>query len=386
MAQPGEVLDQPEFADPGMAHVGGFEALEQEHDYRVSADEIEGEIPEAVRGTFYHIGPGRNRIGGQTFGHWFDGDGMVHAITLDDSGVHYRNRFVRTPKYRAEIRAGRIVKRSIGHNAPGGILANMGRLPANCANTSLAWHAGRLLALWEGGRPWELDPSTLATRGEYDFGGRLGRFDAFSAHGKVDPETGCYFNHGLSISTRGPRLNLYRVNPEDMCPSAFIRAGWSVTRPSVHNTDSLAPGAAGWGLRPGLVCCLPVSSVGSGSSFRCSVMNLFFWKKNSKIDAFAMYIADDFYSHVHPDVAKEFVRGMPKDKKKTQRKVEQKLNAVIGAMQQFTKEESLGVYGKARLQKTFNDRLVELGYEGAVTRKLVEMILFKKTSRSSAQQ
>lgn len=214
MAQPEEELDQPEFADPGLAHVGGFEALEQEHDYRVSADEIEGEIPEAVRGTFYHIGPGRNRIGGQTFGHWFDGDGMVHAITLDDSGVHYRNRFVRTPKYRAETRAGRIVKRSFGHNAPGGILANMGRLPANCANTSLAWHAGRLLALWEGGRPWELDPSTLATRGEYDFGGRLGRFDAFSAHGKVDPETGCYFNHGLSMSARGPRLNLYRVNPE----------------------------------------------------------------------------------------------------------------------------------------------------------------------------
>ncbi len=202
------------FDDPGMAHVGGFEALEHEHDYRVSTDEIEGEIPEAVRGTFYHIGPGRNRIGGQTFGHWFDGDGMVHAITLDNAGAHYRNRFVRTPKYRAETRAGRIVKRSFGHNAPGGILANMGRLPANCANTSLAWHAGRLLALWEGGRPWEIDPFTLATRREYDFGGRLGRFDAFSAHGKVDPVTGCYFNHGMSMSARGPRLNLYRVNPE----------------------------------------------------------------------------------------------------------------------------------------------------------------------------
>ena len=214
MATAKERLDREDFDDPGMAHVGGFEALEEEHDYRVSTDEIEGESPEAVRGTFYHIGPGRNRIGGQTFGHWFDGDGMVHAITLDGSGAHYRNRFVRTPKYRAETRAGRIVKRSFGHNAPGGILANMGRLPANCANTSLAWHAGRLLALWEGGRPWEIDPTTLATRGEYDFGGRLGRFDAFSAHGKVDPETGCYFNHGMSMSARGPRLNLYRVNPE----------------------------------------------------------------------------------------------------------------------------------------------------------------------------
>jgi hypothetical protein len=115
-------------------------------------------------------------------------------------------------------------------------------------------------------------------------------------------------------------------------------------------------------------------------------MNLFFWKKNGKIDAYAMYIADDFYSHVHPDVARDFVQGTQKDKKKTQRKVEQKFNAVIGAMQQFTKEERLGVYGKARLQKTFHDRLIELGYEEAVTRKLVEMILFDKTNRGSAQQ
>ena len=115
-------------------------------------------------------------------------------------------------------------------------------------------------------------------------------------------------------------------------------------------------------------------------------MNLFFWKKNTKIDAFAVYIADDFYSHVHPDVAEEFVKGMSKDKKKAQRKVEQKLNAVIGAMHQFIKEESLGVYGKARLQKSFNDRLIELGYDGKVTRKIGEMILFNKTSRTAVQQ
>lgn len=114
-------------------------------------------------------------------------------------------------------------------------------------------------------------------------------------------------------------------------------------------------------------------------------MNLFFWKKNREIDAFAMYVADDFFSHVHPDVAEEFIRGMTKEKKKTQRKVQQKLNEVIGAMQQFAKEQSLGIYGKARLQKTFNDRLIELGYDASVTKRIGELILFSGANAGTAQ-
>lgn len=214
MATAKDKMDGIGFEDPKMAHVGGFEALEEEFSYEVTNDQIEGRVPEAVRGTLFRIGPGRNRIGNDVFGHWFDGDGMMHAITFTDEGAWYRNRYVRTPKYLAETRKQRIVKRSFGHNAPGGILKNAGRLPANCANTSLAWHAGKLLALWEGGRPWSLDPVTLETHGEYDFNGKLGRFDPFSAHGKHDPTTGCYFNHGMGVGKRGPQVNLYRINPE----------------------------------------------------------------------------------------------------------------------------------------------------------------------------
>ena len=162
---------------------------------------------------FFRIGPGRNKIGGQVFGHWFDGDGMLHALTFDDRGAWYRNRYVRTPKYLDETAAQRIVHRSFGHNAPGGILKNLGRQPANCANTSLAWHGGRLLALWEGGRPWQLDPVTLETVGEFNFGGQLGKMDAFSAHGKIDPDSGYYFNHGLGVGKRGPQVDVYRINP-----------------------------------------------------------------------------------------------------------------------------------------------------------------------------
>lgn len=214
MATAEQGLARADFDDPAMAHVGGFAAQTSELAYEITQHEIAGAIPATVRGTFFRIGPGRNRVGKDVFGHWFDGDGMLHAITFSDRGAWYRNRYVRTPKYNAETRAGRIVKRSFGHNAPGGVLKNIGRLPANAANTSLVWHAGRLLALWEGGRPWELDPVTLETRGEYDFGGQLGRFDTFSAHGKHDPATNCYFNHGMGVGKRGPQVNLYRVNAQ----------------------------------------------------------------------------------------------------------------------------------------------------------------------------
>ncbi len=206
--------------DQTVSHHGGFEALEDELEYTVPLRAIKGSIPEAVSGTFFRIGPGRNKIGGKEFGHWFDGDGMLHSVSFNEDGVAYRNRYVRTPKYLAETRADKIVMRSFGHNAPGGIRKNIGRLPANCANTNLVYHAGKLLALWEGGRPWRLDPATLETLGEYDYDGKLGRFNAFSAHGKVNPRTGVYYNFGIrpSFSPRGAltgkgAIDLYRIAP-----------------------------------------------------------------------------------------------------------------------------------------------------------------------------
>ena len=47
-------------------------------------------------------------------------------------------------------------------------------------------------------------------------------------------------------------------------------------------------------------------------------------------------------------------------------------------MQQFSAANSLGIYGKARLQKQFSDRLLELGYDVAVTNKIVETILLQR--------
>ena len=68
------------------------------------------------------------------------------------------------------------------------ILRRRARIAAS-ANTNIVWHAGKLFALEEGHRPFALDPETLAAQGYWDFdGGFTGA--RFTAHPKIDPETG----------------------------------------------------------------------------------------------------------------------------------------------------------------------------------------------------
>ncbi|MFS3130773.1 carotenoid oxygenase family protein [Nocardioides sp. Bht2] len=186
-----------------------FEALETEHDYWL--DEVEGRLPDDLAGTLYRNGPGRLEIGGSPLGHMFDGDGMLAMFAFDGGRVRFRNRYVRTSHYRAGQSSVGAPMRGLGTLRPGGPLANALRMPANVANTSVALHAGELLALWEGGKPHALDPDTLATRGVYDFDGQLRWLGAFSAHPKVDPLTGDLYNFGAEVVPR-PALRSYRVD------------------------------------------------------------------------------------------------------------------------------------------------------------------------------
>ncbi len=108
-------------------------------------------------------------------------------------------------------------------------------------------------------------------------------------------------------------------------------------------------------------------------------MGLLFWKDNRKIDAFAQAIADDLFSYVQPDVARQHVLGGGDNKrsKKQVAKVDQKFTDIVRQIERFTESNSLGVYGKARLLKKFNERLEELGYSTDVVTKITESFLFR---------
>ena len=71
---------------------GGLENLDQEYQYEMK--HIEGDLPKNLRGTFFRNGPGRQKIGGKKYGHWFDGDGMLCAYTFSEGRVFFKNRYV----------------------------------------------------------------------------------------------------------------------------------------------------------------------------------------------------------------------------------------------------------------------------------------------------
>jgi len=141
-------------------------------------------MPE-VEGTFFRTGPNPQFPPRDPNHHWFAGDGMVHAFRVRDGKVDYFNRYVRTPKFLAEREAGKSLFGTFGNpmtTDPAWIGKDSG-----VANTNVIWHAGKLLALEEGHQPFELDPGTLASRGYLDYAGTAKRF---TAHPKIDPETG----------------------------------------------------------------------------------------------------------------------------------------------------------------------------------------------------
>ncbi|MBI3676035.1 MAG: carotenoid oxygenase family protein [Proteobacteria bacterium] len=162
---------------------GNFAPVRSEDDF---ADlKITGAIPKELSGSYFRNGPNPQFEPRDAFHHWFAGDGMIHAFHVRDGKASYRNRYVRTPKYLLENKAGHSMFGTFGNpmtSDPSVIGKDSG-----VANTNIVWHAGKLLALEEGHQPFELDPKTLESRGYVPYAGNANRF---TAHPKIDPQTG----------------------------------------------------------------------------------------------------------------------------------------------------------------------------------------------------
>ena len=192
--------DSPQVSsNPDWSGALGFQTLEREI-VTPRELEVEGTLPAGLEGTLYRIGPARHDIAGERYRHWFDGDGMVHALRLDGGRASYLNRYVDTAWRRAELEAGARLYGGFATRLPGGPLARFLHRNdrKNAANTNVVFHAGKLLALFEAGRPHRLDPETLRTLGEDDLGGALEDGAAISAHPKLDRASGEMWNFGLS--------------------------------------------------------------------------------------------------------------------------------------------------------------------------------------------
>lgn len=195
------------FADFPMLS-GLYEPVSDERDDRNLA--VVGEIPSALRGTFLRNGPNSKFPPAGAY-HIFDGDGMLHALTFEEEGVHYANRWVRSPGLALEEREGRALFG--GMTNPGGaeaaVVAENGGPLKNVANTHVVRHAGRTLCLWEAGLPTEVGPG-LETLGQWDFDGRFK--GPMTAHPKLDPETGEMLFFGYSAFP--PYLRYHEVDAD----------------------------------------------------------------------------------------------------------------------------------------------------------------------------
>ena len=105
---------------------------------------VAGEIPRDLHGTLYRNGPNPQFAPRGDY-HFFSGDGMVHAFRIEDGKCHYRNRWVRTPKFELERKAGEALFAGFSSSEPGDPRTR--GVPVGPSNTNIVWHAGRLLAL-----------------------------------------------------------------------------------------------------------------------------------------------------------------------------------------------------------------------------------------------
>ncbi|MGA7054635.1 MAG: carotenoid oxygenase family protein [Mycobacterium sp.] len=159
--------------------------------------EVTGHIPEHLDGRYLRNGPNPAAEVDPATYHWFTGDGMVHGVALrDGKACWYRNRWVRSPA----------VCTTLGEPLPGRPNPRAGMVSIG-ANTNVLTHAGRTLALVEGGvANYELTDE-LDTVGPCDFDGTLA--GGYTAHPHRDPRTGEL--HAVSYSFARGRSVQYSV-------------------------------------------------------------------------------------------------------------------------------------------------------------------------------
>jgi len=155
--------------------------------------EVEGEIPAEVNGAFFRAVPDNAHPPMFEDDIALNADGMVARFDIRNGAADFDIRYVGTDRYKAEKEARRALfgrYRNPFTDDPS--VAGMDR---TVANTTPVWHAGRLFMTKEDGLGHEINPHTLETVGKWDYNGAL-KSETFTAHPRIDPETGELFFFG----------------------------------------------------------------------------------------------------------------------------------------------------------------------------------------------
>ena len=223
--------------------------------------EVVGELPRELNGMFVRTGPNPQFAPMGAY-HPFDGDGMLHAVYLQDGTARYRNRWIESKGLLAERARGRACFGGMSNfSFPDDDVMQEAGMMKNTANTATVRHAGRYFSLMEAALPTEFDHD-LRTIGEYDFDGRYE--GPFTAHPKVDPVSGEMIVFGYSATP--PYLRYHEVDASGALvhsadielPAGVMMHDFAITEhyaiffdsPAVFDLDALLSGAPPLSWRP----------------------------------------------------------------------------------------------------------------------------------------